>query len=479
MSKFTCMISLVAFAAAVILFACSAHAGIIGYWDFEGNGNDQSVNNNHGTVGGSMTYESNTPAPLTGSTRSLRSYVGGGVANVVSVPTSASLESINDSVAISFWMNSNLGDNSNWWRLFQHGNEANGSQSWLVNRYSGNNEVNVRVDTINPGGQFNQNIVRGGPNPYDGTWHHMIFSMDSGLWRKFVDGNMVGQGSYNHGQGLSNTRDLYMFGRNNTGEYVGMLDDVAIYDQPIAWNQAEYLYGGGDPLNLPAAQTLPLLGIGPEGGPGFWGIREVHGNGTIGGIGAVIASLQSGGGTITDSTSYNVINFGNGGEDGTGNPYIGGSGNDFAQIANGYVKIETAGDYTFYARGDDGFQLRIFDESWDSVSDTGSGTALIFDDTLLNGSTGGNVNGYGVINLDAGVYELEYLFFERAGGEYNELWSAQGIFSSFNINDFALVGDTQNGGLELVGAPVIPEPTTWVIFALGLLGLGYHARRRR
>jgi len=252
------------FAAALMLMAFPASGGVVGYYSFDAdNANDLSPNANHGTVGGSMTFQTDTPLA---SGKSLRSYAGGGAGNVVTVPTSPSLEAINHSLSVSDWMKSILGDNGNWVRLYQHANEGSGTQGWMVNRYSNNNEVNVRVDTLGSGGQFNQNIVRGGPAPFDGTWHHMVFTLETGMWNKYQDGVPIGTGVYNHGQGLSNTRPLYMFGRNGVGNYVGFLDEVAVYDTRLTPADVQYLYAGGDPLNLPAAPPPPVTTVGTFAG---------------------------------------------------------------------------------------------------------------------------------------------------------------------------------------------------------------------
>ncbi|NQT39120.1 MAG: hypothetical protein HQ581_16595, partial [Planctomycetes bacterium] len=204
-------------------------SGALGAWTFDsGTAADTSGSFNNGIAGGSLTYEADTPL---GVGQSLQSHSGGGAGNVLTVPNSASLQSIDDSLSLAYWMKSNTGDNGNWVRLFQKGTEANGDRSWMVNRYNNGNEVNVRVDTT---GGFNQNIARGGPQPFDGEWHHVTFTFDSGTWNKYFDGEQVGTGGYNHGDGLTNTRDLYIFGRNAAGHYVGSLDDIYLYDRALS-----------------------------------------------------------------------------------------------------------------------------------------------------------------------------------------------------------------------------------------------------
>ncbi len=213
----------------------------VGYWSFnDDTAQDASGNDNHGIPGGSLVFQDDTPVGI-GSARSLRSQPGGGAANVLTVPTSESLEAINDAFTLGFWMKADLGDNGDWVRLFQHGTEDNPSRSWMVNRNGGNNDVNVRVDTMN-GGNHNQNIAVGGPAVFDGDWHHLVFTVDSGAWRKYVDGIQVGAGGYNHGDGLTNTRDLYMFGKNGVGQYVGALDEVHLFDVALSGEAVQKLF---------------------------------------------------------------------------------------------------------------------------------------------------------------------------------------------------------------------------------------------
>ncbi|NQT40808.1 MAG: LamG domain-containing protein [Planctomycetes bacterium] len=239
--------------------------------------------------------------------------------------------------------------------------------------------------------------------------------------------------------------------------------------------------GGGwgwGQLNSVQVAAEELAAPMPRGGWGTFGVREVKNNGTIGNLTDAMASLESGGGDIFDGTVA-TINFrdpdnGSSGHIGGDSPYLsntfGTDDQDFIQAARGRIRIEEAGDYTFYARGDDGFGLTIVGQSFTSVSDNGDGTAVIGngtaatagfgDDTMFNNSPGGNVNGFGVINLAAGDYAVEYLFFERAGGAYNELFAAKGVKTSFD-GDFLLVGQPE----EINTAGII-QPGGWDVTVL-------------
>jgi len=278
-----------------------------------------------------------------------------------------------------------------------------------------------------------------------------------------------------------------------TPDFVTAARNVA--DNGFNATNSRVFFGGAsnaafDDLAITALPAAHIAGTPIDGGNGFFGIREVRDNGQINTLTDALNSLASGNGVIINGTAP-MINFvdpdnnGGGGHDGGGAAFlsnaVGQDDADFIQGAQGYIRIDNPGTYTFYARGDDGFGLRIPGQNFLSVSDTGDGTAAIAGAELFNDAQGANVNGLGVINLAAGTYKLEYIFFERAGGAFNELYAAMGNFNAgnFNIADFDLIGDVNNGGLALVAAPaaaLLPEPAT---LSLGLLGMMALAARRR
>jgi hypothetical protein len=194
---------------------------------------DLSGNNNDGVVGSNVFFTADAPF-RSGLAAGTLSTSPANATRVISVPTSSSLESIDDNLTLSFWMKATTGTNANWVRIFQHGTEGNPSRTWLVDRNADTADVNVRVDTnLGTGGVFNQNIAVGGTPAFDGAWHHVFYRLNNGSYAEYVDGLLSTSGSYTPGDGLYNTNALYIFGGNNYGQYVGLLDDIAI------WNDAK------------------------------------------------------------------------------------------------------------------------------------------------------------------------------------------------------------------------------------------------
>jgi len=87
---------------------------------------------------------------------------------------------------------------------------------------------------------------------------------------------------------------------------------------------------------------------------------------------------------------------------------------------------------------------------------------------------------FGTIDFaSAGNYALDFVHFERASQATVELFAARGAFTSFD-SAFRLVGDTANGGLQVISGAVIPEPSRIVMAGVGALGLlGCIWRRKR
>lgn len=225
----------------------SAPAGLVAHYTFDADdANDSSGNGNNGAVGGSVAFSTDTPL---GSGKAMQT-TDRGSAYVVTVPTSTSLQAISHQLTFSFWMKAGTAGQQNWFRIFQHANEGSTTQGWLIDRYSNSNETNIRVDTTGAGGQFNQNLAEGvNTTVLNNQWHHLVYTLNSGVWEEYLDG-VPASGPYSHGNGFSNTRPLYLAGRNGAAEYIGLLDDVAVWDALLSQGKARSIYTVPNSLGL-------------------------------------------------------------------------------------------------------------------------------------------------------------------------------------------------------------------------------------
>ncbi|MDZ7618540.1 MAG: LamG domain-containing protein [Patescibacteria group bacterium] len=255
------------------LIVSPTHAGLIGYWNFDAsNATDLSGLGNTGTVGSNVVFTTDTPF---GTGRAGGTGTGGGATRVVTIADSTSLRTIGNEFAISFWIKGSTANNANWVRMFQKGTEGNGDRSWLINRYDNTDDVNIRVDTVGTGGVHNQNRANGGTAVLDGQWHHVLYTINNGQYVEYVDGQVSMSGTYSHGDGFYNVRPLYIFGRNDVGEYVGLLDDIGLWNTSLDAGRAKSIHNVSQTLglNYDLGDMLSLWSIFDQG-PGGFGMVE-------------------------------------------------------------------------------------------------------------------------------------------------------------------------------------------------------------
>lgn len=112
---------------------------------------------------------------------------------------------------------------------------------------------------------------------------------------------------------------------------------------------------------------------------------------------------------------------------------FGANEDDFVVFATTDIVIPRSGTWTFGISSDDGSQLKI------------DGKTVIYDP-----DPHAVQDSFGSVDLAAGIYPLEFLFYERGGGAEVELFAAEGRHTLFN-SQFKLIGDSANGGLSLDG----------------------------
>lgn len=192
---------------------------------------------------------------------------------------------------------------------------------------------------------------------------------------------------------------------------------------------------------------MPLPG--PECCENQFGIRAVRNVGPIPDIATAVAALFDLAATVVDTTAP-VINFGD--LDDGANDYgmfpgdsglpgdRSGDDDELVVVAKGRIRITEAGLYTFGVHSDDGFALRIRGQEWLSAS--GGGAIDGADPSTVVCPTGtADADTRATVNLPAGEYPLDFLWFEHSGGAYAELYAARGVYPcDSDTADWQLVG---------------------------------------
>jgi gliding motility-associated-like protein len=241
--------------------------GLVGYWPFNGNANDESGNGNNGTV---------TGATLTtdrfGNTG--KAYYFDGINDKIDVPNSSTLNFSSDKLSISFWINVPIYPTS--------------GEHVLINKQSGNGPLTsgFQIELSSPDGNRLQYRYADAGNgggwavltiPYSnlsmtGTWFHVVTTTSTGFDKLYINGILVASNSTQHNYHLGSNTEILRFGGASPSiignwYYSGNMDDIRIYNRALNEIEIQALYREG-------AQE-PIFVTSPNGGE-RWKVGDIH-----------------------------------------------------------------------------------------------------------------------------------------------------------------------------------------------------------
>jgi uncharacterized protein (TIGR02145 family) len=214
--------------------------GLVGWWPFNGNANDESGNEHDGT-----TYQFSDSTDRFGNTNA--SLYFDGIDDFIQIPHHPALNSL--PFSISFWMKSN-------------GQTGIGKLFNKVCCSSWNGwDIEVVSSTIVSSGTWHfeyynstcQGIYQSYCNPqpfpviesHDDTWHHCIFTIDSTEAKVFWDGALILSQNWDGPpvSPVSNVPlDIARYGFGNSVFYQGLMDDVGIWNKALSEQEINSLY---------------------------------------------------------------------------------------------------------------------------------------------------------------------------------------------------------------------------------------------
>lgn len=244
---------------------------------------------------------------------------------------------------------------------------------------------------------------------------------------------------------------------------------------------------------------------GPQGGAGTWGIRTYLAADAVDNLTQTMDFLRNtartpeDGDGLTEDVFRNILNATDPNAAGVvGNlpadePFPGDTGADddrVVTVAKGRIQVDEAGPYTFSARGDDGFFFRIKAVSGPHPSfkrvtrsneaDANGRFEMSNPNEMFFEAGTGDSDTRGIIVLAAGLYDIEYVHWEGAGGFSYELAAAKGEFphggtgtplwlpvgyaGGVSINGLTIAepGWTVESSVALVVDDQNPAPATWL-----------------
>ena len=216
----------------------SLKTGLVGYWTFDGKNmvNNVADSSGSGNNGDMIGFTSTSSAQVAGKVGQALSF--NGVNNSVNV---SSLSLTNKTYTFSFWIKST-----------QKG-EGNLNTGYLFDSQTGRLVI----------GFVDANLVANKIGYYDGSWHDLATTPSDGLWHNliFVLNNSNSQGSYYKdgifvnsaaytGTNIAGSSALASRYDNTSSHYLGLLDDVRIYNYALSTTSIMQLYSMGSATHV-------------------------------------------------------------------------------------------------------------------------------------------------------------------------------------------------------------------------------------
>ncbi len=218
--------------------------GLIGWWPFSGNANDESGNGNNGTVFGATLTTDRNNLPT-------NSYDFNGTTNYISLKnTFFSNPSRVSTFSYSFWINPStipsagkifvINGKEGFWRtisvcLIENGTiEIRGSQPSPQDYFAANSKSTISLS----------------------KWHHVVITYKEGLFSLYLNGVLSNTQSISYTSmefaylQSGNSTSTNLFGAANpvspgiTYHYHGKLDDYGVWDRALSANEITKIYKG-------------------------------------------------------------------------------------------------------------------------------------------------------------------------------------------------------------------------------------------
>ena len=265
--------------------------GLVGYWPFNGNANDESGNGNNGVVNGA-TLAIDRFGNID------KSYSFDGISNYISINNSSSLNIIGTQITLSFWLYSNNNPNdANYKGISKGGYDVGSGYEFIYrNSFSGDDGV----ISITGGTGIQACDVGYNMNEAFGQWIHLAVTLNNGVASFYVNGvYQVGNNLNQISQFVSNNSELLFGKRNplnsNAGFLNGKMDDIGIWNRALTQQEITNMYNGvtySDTCNaVSGSLTQGLVGYWPFCG----NANDDSGNGNNGTVnGAILTNDRFG-----------------------------------------------------------------------------------------------------------------------------------------------------------------------------------------
>ncbi len=225
--------------------------GLVGWWPFNGNANDESGNNNNGTVNGAT-----LSADRFGNAG--KAYGFNGTTQNILLGDISAMEG--DSHSISVWVNANQ-FNSTYTDIISKEGLVFNQRQWVLQVV--NQKIGNTIFTVN---NVYSHITQ--QSLITANWFHVVKSWDGSLLRTYINGQLDGTIPTTGSLVQANHNILIGGNPNFLDQYFnGKIDDVAFYNRALTQQEITGLYQGANTTTncptFPASLTQGLVGYWP------------------------------------------------------------------------------------------------------------------------------------------------------------------------------------------------------------------------
>ena len=228
--------------------------GLVGYWPFNGNANDESLNGNNGTVNGATLTSDRFGNANT-------AYIFDGITNDITFQQLFAFNSSNNA-SLSIWLNGQ--------------NPPDSIQgTFLKSRINqiDNNRFNLFVNPINQGLKLNVDYRESNFNIHilnidtiqTGNWTHLVLTRNNNIYSTYINGQLASV-SIDNNPILPNSIG-WVLGNDpsSNSDYAGKLDDIGIWNRALTQQEITALYNGNICYQTITVTDTLLINMGITG----------------------------------------------------------------------------------------------------------------------------------------------------------------------------------------------------------------------
>jgi hypothetical protein len=223
--------------------------GLVAYYPFNGNANDESGNGNNGVVYGSTLSSDRNGIPNS-------SYYFDGSNDYIEIQHSPSL-ALTDELTLSAWINFEVGGTNNP-RIFSK--EVSNPYAYEIWTQGLGNSREIYFQKGNNGvyNNIKTNVVQAG------SWHLITATYDGSTMKLYLDDDLIISESDSQGLDNTETTSLWIGQRRANGldDFKGYIDDIRIYNRSLALDEIKDIYDGASSYGSVLTQACQPSDVG-------------------------------------------------------------------------------------------------------------------------------------------------------------------------------------------------------------------------